>query len=284
MKNIKTYFWLGEPNFGDNLNNIILPKLFNVVPILTKPSDCEMSGIGSLMDDFLQVGKRNIEFYKNKYLNKEVNVWGSGFIASPDDKFYKQNRYKENFNRKLIFNAVRGNITKKRIEKILNKELDNIVLGDPGILANRLIDLSKIEKKYSVGIIPHHVEVNMKIFKEIQENYSNSILINILEDPYLIMEKIASCEIILSSAMHGLIVSDSFNIPNRRIIASDLLIGGDYKFEDYYSAFNISKTNFIVLNKDKIDLKEIKSDYQINHHQLQKMGEELIKVFPFKNN
>ena len=48
-----------------------------------------------------------------------------------------------------------------------------------------------------------------------------------------------SCEAIISSALHGLIAADSFFFPNRWIKLSDNLMGGDFKFNDYYSVYDI---------------------------------------------
>ena len=46
-----------------------------------------------------------------------------------------------------------------------------------------------------------------------------------------------SCICILSSSLHWLIFADSLGIPNRRIVLSDEIIGGDLKFDDYYSVY-----------------------------------------------
>ena len=41
--------------------------------------------------------------------------------------------------------------------------------------------------------------------------------------------------IILSSSLHGLILSDAYGIPNLWISVSNNIIGGDFKFLDYFS-------------------------------------------------
>ena len=46
------------------------------------------------------------------------------------------------------------------------------------------------------------------------------------------------CKFIISSGLHGLIVSDAYNIPNSRIRMSDKLVGGDFKFIDYELSVN----------------------------------------------
>jgi pyruvyltransferase len=46
------------------------------------------------------------------------------------------------------------------------------------------------------------------------------------------------CKIVLSSSLHGLVLADSFQIPNKRIVLSNNIIGGDFKFKDYYSGID----------------------------------------------
>lgn len=56
-------------------------------------------------------------------------------------------------------------------------------------------------------------------------------------DPRLPIEdfvnQLCSCEYIFSSSLHGLIIADAYNIPNKRAIFGNKLIGGDFKFNDY---------------------------------------------------
>jgi pyruvyltransferase len=44
------------------------------------------------------------------------------------------------------------------------------------------------------------------------------------------------CEKIISSSLHGLIISDAYGIPNARVNVSNKLFGGDFKFIDYYKS------------------------------------------------
>ncbi len=45
--------------------------------------------------------------------------------------------------------------------------------------------------------------------------------------------EISACARILSSSLHGLVVADSYGIPNARLVLSNQIIGGDFKFRDY---------------------------------------------------
>lgn len=69
-----------------------------------------------------------------------------------------------------------------------------------------------------------------------------------------------SCKCVLSSSLHGLIVADALGVPNRRIVLSDKIIGGDLKFDDYYSVYFDKAEDAPVtidLRKETIDEKNI---------------------------
>lgn len=185
------------------------------------------------------------------------------------------------FRRAEVFVA-RGLHPRNRLEKILKQDLSNIPLGDPGLLASTLIDASG--KKYKVGIIPHHIELSFSIWSALQKSIKNSIIIDVSQNPLQILKQISQCEIIVSSALHGLIAADSFGIPNRRIIASNKLIGGDYKFNDYYSAFGIQKHKSIDIRagiSNLIDIDQIKKEYEIDNKIVDSIREKLKMSFPF---
>ena len=48
MKDVKVWYWLGEPNFGDMLNANICKDLFNINAIPVAPKECQASFIGSV--------------------------------------------------------------------------------------------------------------------------------------------------------------------------------------------------------------------------------------------
>lgn len=70
------------------------------------------------------------------------------------------------------------------------------------------------------------------------------------------IDSICECEFVISSSLHGLIISDAYGIPNIRVKFSDDLIGGDFKFRDYAASVGRQYTLPLEIRSD-IDLKEI---------------------------
>lgn len=105
-----------------------------------------------------------------------------------------------------------------------------------------------------------------------------------------ILKQIAQCEMIVSSALHGLIVADSFGIPNIRLVATDTMrIAQNFKFLDYYSAYDIEEhsalnihTLFTYLSNPK-SLKDIISNtYHIKPEMIKNKQRQLLDCCPFK--
>lgn len=261
---IKTYYFNARPNFGDELNLVIPKRLFNIDISKASVYDCDATFIGSILSPFLTD--------KDLYNTRPVKVWGSGFISEETNKT------------KLIRNfdvyAVRGNLTKARLEKYLNKSLDNIVLGDPGLLCSKLYENLDLTKEFDYGIIPHYVDLKNENLKKL--NLKNYTIIDPTLPPYEFIKQLVKCKKILSSAMHGLIAADSFCIPNIRLILSDKIIGGDYKYNDYYSALNINNHNKLDLTKIESILEEVDFEYTITKTKIEKIQNALIERFPYK--
>lgn len=115
--------------------------------------------------------------------------------------------------------AVRGNLT----ADVLG--LENAVLGDLGLLSSRI--WHKELAQYDIGVVRHYVDKDEYPFAD--------IVIDATEPVEQVIKKISSCRVIMSSSLHGIIVADSYGIPNMRI-ARDDVITGDWKWLDHKSA------------------------------------------------
>ncbi|HOW60780.1 MAG TPA: polysaccharide pyruvyl transferase family protein [Candidatus Moranbacteria bacterium] len=252
---IKLAYYNGVPNFGDLLNKDIM-KYLGVNYCCTSFHKSNLLAIGSILGEITT--NNDVEKLSNHGI---INIWGSGFIK-------KETLSKEHFIKNVNIHALRGNLSKSRCEKILGFNLNNIALGDPGLLAARAIKFDNVEKKYDVGIVPHYVDKNSKFLNNIKLNHKSYKIIDVQDDTKKVCKEINECKLILSSAMHGLIVSDSYGIPNKWIRLSDDVFGGDYKFNDYYSVFDIAGVNPVDLRKKYIIDKDI--DIFIDNYQIKK--------------
>lgn len=201
-KSIKTHY-ARVNNFGDLFNKDLVEFFGYNLYYTGSYKKSKVSLTGSILGAY----PRNYEGF----------VLGSGFILE---------RYRrENNNWKV--EMIRGPLSAKQCEA------PPVHYADPGIIAREVYkeSLAGINKKYRLGIVPHAADYPIVNQMEWPEDV---MIINPQRPPRDVARDIYSCENIASSSLHGLIFSDSFGIPNIHIKFGDRLIGGLYKFDDYY--------------------------------------------------
>lgn len=220
---IRVYYWKGQLNFGDLITRDLLSN-YGFKPIWFNAARAELISTGSLIE----------------HLSKDFKgiILGTGAIES--------NTKTKFLNAKIV--ALRGKLTKRNLG-VTNP----IVLGDPGLLSDRLIKNQRSIKKFELGVIPHYSDYNNEKIKRIKVNYAEKIhIINVRKNPIEVLKEMDSCKHIISSSLHGLICSDSLGIPNRWIKLSQLL-GNDFKFKDYYSVFDIEPQYIELSGQESIE-------------------------------
>lgn len=266
---IPFHYYTVDANFGDLLNEDLM-NYFHKKYYHESSEKAQLTCIGSLLWDFLMIPERQ----KSKL---SMHIFGSGFIKSADSEH-------EEFCRPMVFHALRGKLSQERCEKIIGHNLD-IPLGDPALLIRRMFPDIKPNPVYDVGIICHYVDKNSPFLKNIQFKTLKVKYIDVAQKPSNFIPEVAECKFILSSAMHGLICADSLGIPNKHIILSDKVVGGEYKFQDYYSVFKNFKYAPIYL-KDEIitdsDIVKYESEYTITSEEIEAICDNLINAFPRK--
>jgi len=158
----------------------------------------------------------------NRWLRKNDIVWGYGSrstdkhgkIIVPDG---------------VQFLAIRGEWTRKNILKDNPKVIVPEVYGDPASLMP-LIYKSKVKKQYEIGVIPHYIDKSR--FHVLNPKIK---VINVFDKPLKIIDDINKCEVIISTSLHGTIVAEAYGIPVVWLKASNKVIGGWFKFNDYFS-------------------------------------------------
>lgn len=241
-------------NFGDEMTHFITKKLlddtkFGLMTNSSKHCDYTLISIGS----YIHESKNN------------TYIYGSG--ASDNSMcICKQN--------KLNVCALRGPFTKKLLHD--NGLLDDtdVPFGDPGLLMSEFYKPKNMEHvNGKLILIPHHTLYDTYTNKLI--NLKNIIIVDPHKSFFEICDYIFSAECVISSSLHGLVCSDSYNKPNIWI-REQLENYSHFKFEDYYASQN-KKLKYI---EDINDL--TKSTYfnavQIGNNVNLK---NLVSVFPF---
>ncbi len=276
-KSISVYYFNPDniQNFGDVINPLIVSHLSSYDVVKEDLKRARLFAIGSILQCLVKENPRFKDRIKKNFQEK-VHIWGTGLISPLEEKAF--------IRRPMAIHALRGKHTQAELSKYTRENLSSLPLGDPGLLASKLLKTFP-EKKFKVGIIPHYVDQDDPAIEALKQLHPSSTVISILGDPIETLNKIAQCEIILSSAMHGLIAADSLNIPNQWIRFSDKLTGGNFKFNDYYSVFDITPVAWNI-RSEAITLENILSipeSYSITPNQVKRIQDALIEAFPFKH-
>ena len=101
-------------------------------------------------------------------------------------------------------------------------------IGDPALLLPMLYAPDH-EKKHIYGIIPHWNDHEYCL-----NRYPDIHIIDPLQPVKDFIEDVVSCEQVISSGLHGLIVADTFGIPNAWIKFNKTETN-DFKYSDYYT-------------------------------------------------
>ncbi|TYQ02814.1 UNVERIFIED_ORG: polysaccharide pyruvyl transferase [Gordonia westfalica J30] len=196
-----------------------------------------------------------------------LKVWGSGYMLAVEGRKFR------NFP-DFDFYAVRGELTRGRVHA--NRDLP---LGDPGLLASRVYRRSEVVPG-RVGLVYHYLH---KKDSKVQLLLGGSVfLIDPLRDPNEVASDITSCEFVYSSSLHGLVVADAFGVPNAWTPFARTLGGGNYKFDDYYSAFGeVAVAHAPEIITDAKATHELERKYR-GIPDLVKMQDDLIAAFPYE--
>ncbi len=207
LKTRSAYWWKGRPNFGDALTPLLLERFSRVRAVWSEPQDAEILSVGSILESL------------KLYPDWDGVVLGSG-------KLY--DTYKPTLQRASVM-ALRGPLT---------AEIPGVVLGDPGILSDELVTVSK--RTFDLGIVPHWSDNDLEKRREFRGVWK-TVVIDPEGDPLDVIQQIGSCKKIVSSSLHGVIVADAFGIPRRTEVAPRLLNneGGTFKFLDWAASIGV---------------------------------------------
>ena len=247
-------------NIGDSINPYIIEEVFGVPFENAGCYDCDMTGIGSGLSRFF-FAPRSLggikELIRGRLNPKPLVIWSAGFITTPTGK-------EKSLRWCVDVVSVRGEFSRKWLETLLGRSI-TCTTGDAGLLANEVLH-EEVKKEYAVGIIPHDRDRNDPLVAELRNALPDCTVIDVTGEVIPTLRQIASCRTIISSSLHGLIISDSFGIPNMHIKISDRLVGDGFKFQDYYSSYGMcDEVVDIRQGFEWISEQSIQAHYRISH-------------------
>jgi succinoglycan biosynthesis protein ExoV len=177
------YRWRGaSTNFGDELNTILwpplLPGFFDADPAI------RFLGIGSVLD----------QRHPSQAIKLVAGAGYGGYEARP--------RLDETW----IIHWVRG----PRTAAILGLP-PALGLGDPAVLAPKALGLGVADGR-DTGFMPHFESAAWGAWRQAAD-MAGVRLIDPRDDPLAILHAVGRCKLLLSEALHGVIVADALRVP-----------------------------------------------------------------------
>lgn len=251
-------YWADFPNFGDFLSPYIIKTLTGKEIVHKKASISWLNLMKFLIGHPLKLDELShyvLPWEENfigvgsvlSYGNSKSKIWGCGFMNSKE-QFYGGKIY-----------ALRGMLSANKIGLCKN----DIVYGDPALLLP-LLYVPKSLEKFTVGIIPHWKE-----FLFFHQKYQNRYKIIDLrtKDVEHVIDEICSCQMILSTSLHGIIVAHAYGIPAIWIKNGDINTDG-FKFWDYFSSVGIRCYNGFENYDEIVASPDIIKDFFVSHDSL----------------
>lgn len=200
---IRLHWWNPLANLGDAVSPLIVGHLSGRPVVHTGDrARGKLMAVGSIL---------------SRVRDGDV-VWGSGLISA--ESGLKGSR--------ILVTAVRGPRTAARLRK-LGIDCPE-VYGDPGCLLPRLFPRpSGVVPRYALGVIPHYRDQDLFTVRD-----PGIRMIDITTGPTAFVQALWNCERVVSSSLHGIIFAEAYGIPAHWLEMSDRVVGGGFKFADYY--------------------------------------------------
>lgn len=249
--NFPLRWWRVAPNFGDLIGPYIVNKITGRPVTYVPPNRKHLLSVGSIVEQ----------------ANENSFVWGSGtFGDEPPNSLSKKARYL----------AVRGPLTRNLLR--YNGVIAPRIYGDPALLMPRYFDTA-VKKEHEIGFVVRWSDNKWKNLSmpegiRIIDLKSNDVVTTLIE--------ILSCEKIITSSLHGLIIADAYEIPNAWIISNSPR-GHEFKFNDYF--LSVDKIRKPIEYKHIVDNWSYKTFSQIKYdsRSIQIDLDLLLSVFPDTN-
>ena len=232
MHNSPRAFWCripSRPNFGDALTPWLIHHISGHYPVFVQPTHPQPKFFvtGSIIG----------------MTGPDCIVWGSGIMHA-----------NEQICAQATLLAVRGPLTRQLAIK--NGVHCPHVYGDPALLLPRLY-CPPVKHCSGIGMALHFSD-RPRLMGSV--NLADGLRLVDMQDPIeSVIDQIRSCELIISTSLHGLIVSHAYGIPAVWAEFKPLPSGDGSKFRDYLQSIDCSIREPLRLSPDQLNPKQLQA-------------------------
>jgi hypothetical protein len=138
--------------------------------------------------------------------------------------------------------------------------------------------------KYNLGIIPHYVDYEKVMIQ--YEGLKDILVINLMTNNVEeVTDAILSCKKIISSSLHGVIVSHAYQIPAVWVEFSNKIFGDGIKYQDYFESVDLVMYKPLFLEgpitNDQLEMVFSSSNMLPKKDRIVQIQKQLMDVCPF---
>jgi pyruvyltransferase len=194
-------FWYRHPNVGDTLTPVILDWLHIPYVRAEARESGKFLGVGSLLAT----------------LRDGDVVWGAGCIDETPRPVPAE----------FTVLAVRGPLS----ARLLGRRVD--VFGDPALLMPLIYPSERDSNSPVIGCVPHYAE-RAEPEWTVMSGEPNHRVVDVCLPWREFIDGICACRRIVTSSLHAYILAEAYGVPVSWLPAGDKVIGGGFKFRDYF--------------------------------------------------
>lgn len=197
MGALKLYWWQGEPNFGDVLSERVTANVSGRSVAHAIPKQAELFAIGSLMHLISKKYAGRIRDWRGPRSSRHRPVlWGTGVMRPVPTEFLDH----------VDIALLRGPVSAALLG------IKDCKFGDPGLLAPRVFKPG--QRQDQIGLVPHWTSMDDPRIAQLCADEARVRLIDPRDPVEDVCLAISECAHVVASSLHGLIVADSYGIPN----------------------------------------------------------------------
>ncbi len=209
---VPVHWWTHAVNFGDLLAPWLVEKITGRKVVYAEQYDPSYLVIGSILG----------------HATPASIVWGTGSFGTEVVRGWNQ-RKRQRFAPEARYTAVRGPLTRN---KLVTAGIPcPRIYGDPALLLPRY-HAPAVQKTHAIGVVLRWSEAALHDRMEIEGVRRIYLKSDAIEET---IEAFLSCERIVTTSLHGLILADAYGIPNVWL-DSDTPHGLEFKYWDYLAS------------------------------------------------